>query len=234
MNCLIGADNVSCKLIVEFAAKSSSVNLLATISNPISLKDLLSKRNDIDLLFLDLEIFGADWLDFISDLEYKPNIIILSSGDQSALKTHNISIADYLIKPITYSKFCRAIDKVIRYYSRKDINKTSDNEIFIKNESSYAKVKLKDIIYIEALENNVTLLTNDKKFNIHLTIKDLENQLPSEIFIRVHRSFIVNKRLIKTINEDSLDLLFGDTLKNLPLGKAFRDILTNEMNVMVK
>jgi DNA-binding LytR/AlgR family response regulator len=234
MNCIIGADNLSCKLLVEFVAKSSSVNLFGTFSDSVSLKDQLSRRHDIDLLFIDFEILGMDCLDFISNLDYKPNIIILSSSDQSALKTFDISFIDYLLKPVSYSGFCRAIDKAKRYYSRKDINNSADNEIFIKYESSYIKIKLKDIIYIEAFENTITLTTYDKKFDIHFTMKDLGNQLPSEIFIRVHRSFIVNKRMIRTINEDSLDLAIGNTLKNFPVGRTFKDLLLNEINVMAK
>lgn len=234
MNCIIGADNLSCKLLIEFVAKSSYVNLFGTFSDSVSLKDQLSRRHDIDLLFIDFEVLGMDCLDFISNLDYKPNIIILSSSDQSALKTFDISFIDYLVKPVSYSRFCRVIDKAKRYYSRKDINNTADNEIFIKYESSYIKIKLKDIIYIEAFENTITLTTYDKKFDIHFTMKDLENQLPSEIFIRVHRSFIVNKRMIRTINEDSLDLAIGNTLKNFPVGSTFKDLLLNEINVMAK
>ena len=234
MNCFIGADNVSCKLLVEFVAKSSSVNLFGTFSDSVFLKDQLSKRHDIDLFFLDFEVLGMDCLDFISNLNYKPNIIIISSSDQSALKTFDISFIDYLLKPVTYSRFCRAIDKAKRYYSRKDVNNSADNEIFIKSESSYIKIKLKDIICIEAFENNITLTTCDKKFDIHFTLKDLENQLPPEIFIRVHRSLIVNKRRIMTINEDSLDLVIGNTLKNFPVGRTFKDLLLNEIDVKAK
>jgi len=155
MNCFIGTDNVSCKLLVEFVAKSSSVNLFGTFSDSVFLKDQLSKRHDIDLFFLDFEVLGMDCLDFISNLDYKPNIIIISSSDQSALKTFDISFIDYLLKPVTYSRFCRVIDKAKRYYSRKDVNNSADNKIFIKYESSYIKMKLKDIICIEAFENNV-------------------------------------------------------------------------------
>jgi len=100
-----------------------------------------------------------------------------------------------------------------------------DNEIFIMKGSSLIKIKLKDIIYIEALENYVTLNTNLERFTIHFTLKAIENQLPSEIFIRVHPSFIVNKSMIQAIKEDSLDLKVGDTLKNLPIDNSFRDFL---------
>ena len=91
---------------------------------------------------------------------------------------------------------------------------------------------MKDIIYVEALENYVTVVTRDKKYTILYTMKGMENQLPSEVFIRVHRSFIVNKRMIKTINECSLDMIVGNELKSLPVGKSFRSVLLNDINVM--
>jgi len=234
MNCIIGTDNVTCKLLVEFVGKSSSLKLVGTFTDSVSVKSQLSKRHDIDLLFLDIEILEMDCFDFISNLDYKPNIIVLSSSDQFAIKAFDVSVVDYLLKPITYSRFYRAVDKAIRYYSRNEVINNVDNEIYIKNESSLVKLKLKDIIYIEALENYVILTTNDKKFTIHFTMKAIENQLPSGIFIRVHRSFIVNKSMIKTIKENSLDLIVGDTLKNFPVGKSFKDLLMNNIKMMAK
>ena len=232
MNCIIGADNVNCKLLVEFAGRSSSLNLVGTFTDSASVMDQFSKRQDIDLLFLDIEILEMDCFDFVGNLHYKPNIVVLSSNDQFAIKAFDISVVDYLLKPVTYSRFCRAVDKAIRFYSRREVINNDDNEIFIKKESSLIKLKLKEIIYIEALENYVTLNTNDKKFTIHFTMKAIENQLPSEMFIRVHRSFIVNKSMIQTIKENSLDLVVGDTLKNFPIGKSFKDLLLNNINMM--
>jgi DNA-binding LytR/AlgR family response regulator len=159
---------------------------------------------------------------------------MVSSGDQYALKAFEFNIVDYLLKPVTYSRFCKAVDKAIRYYSRKEVSNSSDNEIFIKKGSALAKLKIKDIIYIEALENYVTLNTNDERFTIHFTMKGIENQLPSGVFIRIHRSFIVNKSMIQAIKENTIDLIVGDTFKNLPLGKSFRDSLLNNINLMAR
>jgi DNA-binding LytR/AlgR family response regulator len=122
----------------------------------------------------------------------------------------------------------------VRYFLKKETTTTGDKEIFIKKGPSLVKLKLKDIVYIEALENYVTLNTNHEKFTIHFTMKAIENQLPSGIFIRVHRSFIINKSMIQTIKENSLDLIVGGEKKNIPVGKSFRDILLNDINVMAR
>lgn len=232
MNCIICADNVSCKQLVEFVAKSSSLTLSGTFNDSVSVRNELKKRQDIDLLFLDIEILEIDILDFISNLEYKPNIIILSSSDQYAVKAFDISVVDYMLKPLTYSRFYRAVDKALKYYSRKEVSNNVDNEIFIKKESTLIKLKFKDIIYIESLENYIALTTIDKKFTIHFTMKAIENQLPSGIFIRVHRSFIVNRSMIRAIKENSLDLIVGNSIKNIPVGNSFRDLLMKNINLM--
>jgi DNA-binding LytR/AlgR family response regulator len=232
MNCIIGANKTSYKLLEEFIGKSSSLNLVGTFTDSMSVMNQLSKQKDIDLLFLDIEILDMDCFDFINNLHYKPNIILLSASDHFAIKAFDINVVDYLLKPLTYSRFCRAVDKAVRFYSRREVSNNGDNEIFIKKESSLIKLKLKDIIYIEALENYVTLATIDKKFTIHFTMKAIESHLPSEIFIRVHRSYIVNKSLIQTIQENSLDLIVGDTIKNFPVGKSFRDLLLNNINMI--
>jgi DNA-binding LytR/AlgR family response regulator len=234
MNCIIVTDKISCKLLEEFVGKSSSLNLVGTFSDSLSARNQLSKRQDINLVFLDIEIPEMDSFDFISSLAYKASIIIVSSSDQNALKAFDFNVVDYLIKPFTYSRFCKAIDKAIRYYSRKEVSNSGDNEIFIKKGSSLVKLKLKDIIYIESLENYVALNTNDERFTIHFTLKAIENQLPSGIFIRVHRSYIVNKSMIQAIKENTLDLIFGDTLKNLPIGKSFMDLLLSDINMMAR
>jgi DNA-binding LytR/AlgR family response regulator len=172
--------------------------------------------------------------DFIGSLVFPPSLIIVSSAEEYALRAFDFNVVDYLLKPVTYGRFCKAIDKTIRYYSRKETASTGDEEIFIKKGSSLVKLKIRDIIYIEALENYVNLNTKDDRYTIHFTMKAIENQLSAGVFVRVHRSFIVNKSLIQTIKENSLDLNVGGSLKNIPVGKSFRDSLLNDINVMAR
>ena len=235
MNCIIiDDDNLSCKVIGEFVRKSASLTLIGTYSDSIEARNILTKRHDIDLIFLDIEMPEMNGFEFIGSLDNPPNIIIVSSAEEYALKAFDFNVVDYLLKPVTYGRFCKAIDKTVRYFARKEGSPSGEEEIFIKKGSSLVKLKLRDIIYIEALENYVTLNTNDDKFTIHFTMKAIENQLPSGVFIRVHRSYIINKSMIQTIQENSLDLNVGGSLKNVPVGKSFRDTLLNDINVMAR
>jgi DNA-binding LytR/AlgR family response regulator len=235
MNCIIvDDDNMSCKILEGYVAKSSTLNLIGIFTDSVEARDVLTKRKDIDLIILDIQMPEMNGFDFIGSLDYPPNIIIVSSDEGYALKAFDFNVVDYLLKPVTYGRFCKAIDKTMRYFARKEVPNTGDEEIFIKKGSSLVKLKLKDIIFIEALENYVTLNTRDDKFTIHFTMKAIENQLPSGVFIRVHRSFIINKSMIQTIKENSLDLNVGESLKSIPVGKSFRDTLLDDINVMAR
>ncbi len=235
MNCIIvDDDQISCKILEGYVAKSSSLNLVGTFNDSVEARNIITKRQDIDLIILDIKMPEMDGFDFIMSLDNPPNIILVTSAEEYALKAFDFNVIDFLLKPISYGRFCKAIDKTIRYYSRKETSGTGDEEIFIKKSSSLVKLKLKDIVFIEALENYVTLNTSDDRFTIHFTMKAIENQLPSGVFIRVHRSYIINKSMIQSIKENTLDLLVGDTVKSIPVGKSFRDTLLNDINVMAR
>ncbi len=235
MNCIIvDDDKMSCKLLEGYVKKASSLNLIGAYSDSIAARNAITDRKDIDLIILDIEMPELNGFDFIGSLDNPPNIIIVTSGEDYALKAFDFNVVDYLLKPISYGRFCKAIDKTIRYYSRKEVSNTGDEEIFIKKGSSLVKLKLKDIIFIEALENYVTLTTKDDKFTIHFTMKAIESQVPSGIFKRVHRSYIINKSMIQSIKENTLDLSVGGSVKSIPVGKSFRDDLLNDINVMAR
>jgi len=234
MNCIICANKSSSQLLEEFVGKSSALNLIGTFSDSVSTRAELTKRQDIDLIFLDVDLPEMDIVNFINSFDHQANIIIVSQDDKDALKAFEFNIVDYLLKPLTFSRFVKAVDKAIRYYANKEVSNSVANEIFIKKDSTLVKLKIKDILYIEALENYVTLNTKNEKFTIHFTMKAIEYQLPSLTFIRVHRSFIVNISLIKKIKETSLDLMIGNELRDIPIGQSYRELLLNRINIMAR
>ena len=235
MNCIIvDDDSLSCKILEGYVSKYASLNLIGVFNDAVSARNEIGKHKDIDLILLDIKMPEMDGFDFIGSLDHPPNIIIVSGGEEFALKAFDFNVVDFLLKPISYARFCKAIDKVVRYFSPKELSTSGDEEIFIKKGSSLVKLKLREIVFVEALENYVTLNTNTDKFTIHFTMKAIENQLPSGVFIRVHRSFIINKSMILAIKENSLDITVGHTVKNIPVGKSFRDSLLNDINVMAR
>jgi DNA-binding LytR/AlgR family response regulator len=235
MNCIIvDDDKLSCKILEGYVNKYASLNLLGVYNDPISARNEMARLKDVDLILLDVKMPEMDGFDFIGSLDHPPNIIIVSGGGEFALRAFDFNVVDFLLKPISYARFCKAIDKTVRYFTPREITTSGDEEIFIKKGSSLVKLKLRDIVFVEALENYVTLNTNTDKFTIHFTMKAIENQLPSGVFIRVHRSFIINKSMIQAIKENSLDITIGNTVKNIPVGKSFKDTLLNDINVMAR
>jgi len=235
MNCIIvDDDKLSCKLLEGYVSKYASLNLIGVFNDPVSARNEISKHKDVDLILLDVKMPEMDGFDLIGSLDHPPNVIIVSGGGEFALKAFDFNVVDFLLKPISYARFCKAIDKVVRYFAPKEGSKSGDEEIFIKKGSSLVKLKLREIVFVEALGNYVTLNTNTDKFTIHFTMKAIESQLPSGVFIRVHRSFIINKSMIQAIKESSLDIMVGHTVKNIPVGKSFRDSLLNDINVMAR
>ena len=233
MNCIIiDDDKLSCQVISEHVRKTSSLTLIGSYTNSIEARNIIAKRRDVDLLFLDIEMPEMNGFDLISSLESPPYVIVISSDVTHASKAFDFNVVDYLVKPITYPRFCKAIDKAMRYATKKLTSGQAEKEIFIKKGTSLVKLKIKDIVYIEALENYVTLNTNEDKYVIHFTMKGIEEYLPKGLFIRVHRSFIVNKTNIQTIKESFLDILVGNIIKNIPVGKSFKDSLLEDINVI--
>ena len=233
MNCIIvDDDKLSCKLLEGYVKKYSSLNLVGVYNDPVTARNEIAKQKDVDLILLDIKMPEMDGFDLLGSLEHPPNVIVVSGGEEFALRAFDFNVVDFLLKPVTYARFCKAIDKVMRYFAPKEAPKSGDEEIFIKKGSALVKLKLREIVFVEALENYVTLNTSSDKYTIHFTMKAMESQLPSGVFQRVHRSYIINKKMIQAIKENSLDIMVGNTIKNIPVGKSFRDSLLNDINVM--
>ncbi len=236
MNCIIvDDDKLSCKVISELIRKSSFLNLVGEFNSAVIARNELVKRPDIDLVFLDIQMPHMDGFDFIGSLERPPSIIMVTGNENLAVKAYDFDVIDYLIKPVSYSRLCKAIDKVIRYQDKSFGDNLGNQEIFIKKGSTLVKIKLDDIILVEALENYVVLHTGSEKYTIHFTMKAIEQQLPSFLFVRVHRSYIVNKSRINTIRDNGLEIKgYSEINSTIPIGKSYRDSLLKEINVMLR
>ncbi|HHV00025.1 MAG TPA: response regulator transcription factor [Bacteroidales bacterium] len=234
MNCIIVDDDpVWLRTLEEFVGKSSSLTLVGSYSDSLSARNLLMSRRDIELIFLDIEMPEMDGFDFLSSLENPPHIIFVSGSEEYAYKAFNYNGIDYLLKPITYPRFCRAVEKIMKYYAPRSVpSAAGEEEIFIKKGSSLVRLKLKEILFVEALENYVSVNTRDEKYTIHFTMRGIEQQLPSSLFVRIHRSYLVNKSVIRSITENSLTIAIGSNTKILPVGKSYRDGIMNYINIM--
>jgi DNA-binding LytR/AlgR family response regulator len=228
MNCIIvDDDKMSRKVLEEFVKRTDSLNLINTYSNAVeAINSLKNCVDPIHLIFLDIEMPDMSGIEFLNTLkEVSSQIIIVSAKDKYAITAFEYDVTDYLLKPITYARFYKAVDKVFkRIDDIISIKRPSDlkediDEIFIKKNSTLVRLKYDDILYIEALENYVIVNTYTEKFTIHFTMKSIEDKLPVKKFKRVHRSFIVNINRIKGIEDNSIIIKLEEGIKLLPVGK---------------
>jgi len=234
MNCIIiDDDKLSRRIIEEFIQRTENLELLNSFENAMDAINVFRNDPDVDLIFLDIEMPEMSGLDFMDTLKNPPQIIIVSSKDKYALNAFEYDVTDYLLKPISYGRFFKAVSKAQTRFTKSKVG-TEGDEIFIKKNSALVRLKYDDILWVEALENYVIFNTFSEKFTIHFTLKSVEHQLPTGMFIRVHRSFIVNKSMIQTIKENSLELIIGSKHKNIPIGNSYREPLLNAINVMAR
>jgi len=234
MNCIIiDDDKLSRKIIEEFIHKTEALKLQHSFSSAVEAINSLEKDEEIDLIFLDIEMPEMSGLDFLENLQNPPQIIIYSSKEKYALSAFEYEVTDYLLKPVSYARFFKAVNKAYNRYSRNRID-TKGNEIFIKRNSSLVRLKYDDILWVEALENYVIFNTYNEKYTIHFTMKAIEQKLPTSKFTRVHRSFIVNTSSINVIEDNAIIIKVEDGAKTIPIGKSYKEKLMGDINLMMK
>lgn len=234
MNCIIiDDDKLSCRVIEEFVGRTESLTLLNTFSNAVSAINALKNEEEIDLIFLDIEMPEMSGIDFLESLTTDPQVIIVSSKEKYALNAFEYDVTDYLLKPIQYGRFFKAVSKALVRYNKGKLD-TKGDEIFIKHNSSLVRLKYVDILWVEALENYVIVNTFHDKFTIHFTMKAIEQKLPASKFTRVHRSFIVNTSSINVIEDNAILIKTHEGTKSIPIGKSYKDKLMDDINVVVK
>ena len=233
MNCIIIDDDLmSRRVIEEFVERTEQLNLLNSYENAVDAINAFNTGEDIDLIFLDIEMPEMSGIDFLETLQNPPQIIIVSSKEKYALDAFNYDVTDYLLKPVTYGRFFKAINKAsIRFKNKVD---TKEDEIFIKKNSALVRLKYTDILWVEALENYVIFNTFTDKYTIHFTMKAIEQKLPTNTFTRVHRSYIVNTSSIDVIEDNAIIIKTKEGNRTIPIGKSYKDSLMNDLNLMIK
>lgn len=210
LKCIIIDDEpVARKIVQEFIEEIDFLALVGEAANPLLAMSLLA-NNDIDLIFLDINMPKINGIDFLKNLKPNANIIMTTAYNHHAVEAYGLDVLDYLVKPISFDRFLKACNKA------KEINAlrknpppaitNPDDHFFIKCNNQIEKVFYNDLLYAEAMLNYVMLYTISKKMMVYLTIKNLEEQLPAATFIKVHKSFIVNKTKIKSIEGNILNI----------------------------
>ena len=210
IKCLIIDDEpLAINIIKNYLGQIDGFELVESFDNAIDGLNYLS-ANSIDLIFLDINMPVLDGLNFIKSLEKKPLIIITSAHEEFAVETYELEVLDYLVKPISFPRFMKALNKVNRILDSNEISKSNLKErpfIFIKIEKTkMKKIYLDDLLVIECLKDYLKIITTTNKYIIHQTLGSFTDQLPAKKFIRIHRSFTISIDKIDTVEGNSVEI----------------------------
>jgi len=210
LKCIIIDDEpVARKVVQEFIEDINFLELIGQAENPLKAMSLLS-NNDVDIIFLDINMPKINGIDFVKNTKTNASIIMTTAYADYAVEAFGLDVLDYLVKPISFERFLKACNKAKEVIALKEasINKTqgASDHFFIKCDNQIEKIFYQDLLYAEAMLNYVMLYTSSKKMMVYITIKSLEEQLPADIFIKVHKSFIVNINKVNSIEGNILDI----------------------------
>ncbi|MBS0029674.1 response regulator transcription factor [Chitinophaga sp. 2R12] len=211
MNCVIIDDEpLAREGIANYVREIDFLHLTATCENPVELMKLLDKR-PVDLVFLDIQMPKMNGIDFLKIVQKPPMVIITTAFPTYALEGFQLNVLDYLLKPITFDRFFKSANKAKDYHQL--LNKPSTDApkaekdadyFFIKSGSKYEKIRFDDILYVEAMQNYITIYTEKGKYVTLLYLKHLEQNLDQTAFIRVHKSYIVSINKIEGIEGNEI------------------------------
>ena len=184
-------------------------------------------NNEIDILFLDVEMPGNSGFELLDKLLYMPKVILTTSKTEYAFNAFQYNVTDYLKKPIAFNRFQDSINKITESLKNTTVEPTVD-DIFIKAEGKFIRLSYQDILYIESMGDYVKYFTQAKYYLTHSTLKAVEEKMNTKQFIKVHRSYIVNLRKIKDIQDNSL-VIEG---KVIPISKSLKSGVMDRINVV--
>lgn len=191
--------------------------IMAECSNPIEALPVLTSEN-IDLMFLDIQMPGLKGTDFLKNLINPPKVILTTAYRDYAFEGYELNVLDYLLKPVSYERFIRAIDKFLDIESRKPADSSDSEFIYLKINKKIHKVMIDEILYIESIKDYLVVHTVGGDLIAKHTISTFEHLLPEKEFVRIHRSFIVSIRKIKRFNAHDVEI----GKKELPIGPNYQ------------
>lgn len=234
MKCIIIDDEKFAREVLSvMILKSPDLILVDEFSNAIEAMKFLNNDNKVDVIFLDVHMPDFSGFDFIKTIKNPPQIVLVTSDKNFAIEAFNYDcISDYLVKPILQDRFERAIDRVKvkleEVIKSENHNNLINKEIYVNIDKRLIKIDIMSINFIHANGDYIIIKTDAKNYTVHTTLKKIEEKLPASIFLKIHRSYIIN--LNKIIDIQDSTVLIGKDL--LPISKNNRTILMKSLNLL--
>lgn len=220
INCLVVDDEpIAREGLMEYVRQVDYLHAVDQCKSAVEAAGLLQKYR-IDLIFMDIQMPKLSGIEFVKALSDPPLIVFTTAYSEYALEGFELDVVDYLLKPISFARFLKAAEKAQSYLHarNKEVSITNDF-FFVKCNGKIEKIIMAEVIYIEAMANYVIIHTRQKKYITYLTFSGIEEQLPAQLFVRIHKSFLVAISAIQTI--DGNEVITGAV--RLPLSKNYRN-----------
>lgn len=232
---IVDDEPLALDVMETYIDKLPSLELVARCENAIQAFDVLS-REEVDIMFLDIQMPQLTGIDFLKSLSNPPLVIFTTAYPNYAIEGYELNVIDYLLKPISFERFMKAVNKALSQLELQNDTATAvpaatessegADFIFVKADKKLIKVNYDDILYVEGLKDYVIIKMATSRVITLQTMKSLESKLPSGIFKRIHRSYIVNLDKIKAVVGNMVEV----DKKHLPIGKNYRDQLLKIIN----
>ncbi|WP_289061324.1 LytTR family DNA-binding domain-containing protein [uncultured Zobellia sp.] len=204
---VVDDEPLAVNVIKNYVNRVKELRLEATFSNALDVSTFL-RDNEVDIMFLDINMPFLDGLEFLSTLHKKPFVIMTTAHEEHALKSFELEAIDYLVKPISLPRFFKSVNRVI---GLKKIGGATDKEdrpsIFVKvDKKKLQKIYLDDILVIESLKDYIRIITPTAKYIIHRTLSSFTEELPGDNFIRIHRSYTIAVDKVSVVEGNSVEV----------------------------
>lgn len=233
-NCLIVDDEALARQLIQTHINNiPELTVIKQCSSAIEARKYL-ESNTIDLMFLDIQMPNLSGIDFLKTIQNPPKVILTTAYSEFALEGYELNIVDYLLKPITFERFYKAVLKTIEILKLENNNshnkaELDSQDILIKSKHQLIKIHISDILYIESMHKYVKIFTSDNKYTTLFALSAIEKELPQNIFYRCHRSFIINLNRVKLI--DGNRVVLNDY--QVPIGKNNKAELISKLGKQI-
>jgi DNA-binding LytR/AlgR family response regulator len=225
LQCVITDDEpIAIEILEDYIRMAPGLKLIAQCKNATETLPVLQQQK-VDLLFLDIKMPIISGLDLIRSLQAPPATILTTAFPDYALEGFELNVVDYLLKPISFERFLRAVSKLTTRYTHPLLAEQPVDFLFARADGGLVKVTHTDILYVEGLENYVRIHTKDKVIVCLSTMKSIEESLPRRSFLRIHRSYIVNLNMVELIRQHTFQI----GRKNLVVGKSYRKVVAETL-----
>ncbi len=221
---IIDDEPLAIEILETYVNQIPGLQLVGKCNNALEANDLL-QHNEVDLILVDIQMPQMTGIELIKSLTNPPKVIFTTAYPEFAIQGFELNAVDYLLKPIAFNRFLKAINKVTAgMYGTDKIKEISNQDfIFVKADKKLIKLNYEEILFIEGLKDYVIIYTDQARIVTLQTMKSLEEKLPDQIFLRVHRSYIVNIHKIKSIHSDDIEIIVKNQSRQIPIGNNYSE-----------